>query len=165
MTCNFKNIFLSGFATLNLLAAAQPDERSKETLVTLTAPVEIQGVVLPAGRYLFKLVDDDSSHQTIQSFGGEQSEPLAVFPAVPADDEADDENDPDVESAPDLPSEIVVIPPDDEDDDYECAPQEDDDGTITLTATVDDTGVEATEVSVDDVNGATGEPALPAPRL
>jgi hypothetical protein len=165
MTCNFKNIFLSIFATLNFLAAAQPDEQSKETLVMLTAPVEIQGVVLPAGRYLFKLVDDDSSHQTIQIFNGEQSEPVAVFPAVSADDEEGDVDDPDVESAPDLPSEIVVIPPDDDDDDYECAPQEDDDGTITLTATVDDTGVEATEESADDVNGAPAQPTLPAPRL
>src|SRR6266403_1113858 len=92
MTYNFKTIFLSVFAGLSLLPAAQKDDRSKETSVTLTAPVEIQGVVLPAGRYALKLVDDDANRQTIQVFDEGHGEPLAIIPATAADDDGASES-------------------------------------------------------------------------
>src|SRR5260370_34955650 len=91
MTYDFKTIFLSLFAGLSLLPAAQKDDRNKETSVTLTASVEIQGVVLPAGRYFLKLVDDDANRQTIQVFDEDHGEPLAIIPATPADHEGPSE--------------------------------------------------------------------------
>jgi hypothetical protein len=106
MTRNFKIIVLGVFATLSLLAAAPQDERNKETFVTLTAPVEIEGVVLQAGSYLFKLVTED--------------------PQL----EADDVDDSVVESdeAEDSPGEVVVVPTPASDDDGDSAPQDDETG-------------------------------------
>ena len=129
MTRNFKIIFLSLFAALSLLPAAEKDDRNKETSVTLTASVEIQGVVLPAGRYFLKLVDDDANRQTIQVFDEDHGEPLAIIPATAADDEGasagaqseeDDMNDPDIpdiesDGALEFPFDFVVVPAHDED--------------------------------------------------
>ncbi len=170
MTPNFKTILLSVFAALSLLPAAQPDERNKETLVTLTASVEIQGVVLPAGKYLFKLVDDDANGQTIQVFNEDHRGPLAIIPAAPADDEGvseqsqseeDDMTGPDIapDGAPDFPFDFVVVPPPDEDEACESVPQDDDDGAPCLTATdADDTSADTSPDATAEEPVAPGSP-------
>jgi hypothetical protein len=84
---NISTIVLGVFATLSLLHAAPQDEQTTETFVTLTAPVEIEGVVLQAGSYLIKLGPEETQL------------------------EEDDLNDPVMESdeAEDVPSQVVVI--------------------------------------------------------
>jgi LPXTG-motif cell wall-anchored protein len=60
---------LVGFAFLLPTAAA--DEYNKRTTVTFSAPVEVPGVglhLLPAGTYLFKLMDSQSNRNIVQIF-------------------------------------------------------------------------------------------------
>jgi hypothetical protein len=57
------------YASPALTAAA--DEWNKRTMVTFSAPVEVPGVgaqVLPAGTYLFKLMDSPSDRNIVQIF-------------------------------------------------------------------------------------------------
>jgi hypothetical protein len=57
-----------------LTTAANADEWNEKTVVTFSGPVEIPGVhlagmgVLPAGTYVFKLLDSDSDRHIVQIF-------------------------------------------------------------------------------------------------
>jgi hypothetical protein len=138
MTHHLITVFLSVFVALSALTAAQPDQRDKEAQVTLTAPVEIRGVELPAGNYTFKFVDIGSDHQIVQIFAKGQNEPLTSFTAAPADDDSSEEDasadeDPAADSDiaadadPDSSLDVVVVPPpgDEEEDEPPCVPSPD----------------------------------------
>jgi hypothetical protein len=81
-------VVLLGFATLvassSVLPSARADEFNKKTVVTFSAPVEIPGKVLPAGSYVFKVVDDLSDRYIVQIFNQDESELLTSTLAIPA---------------------------------------------------------------------------------
>jgi hypothetical protein len=59
---------------------------NKKTMVTFTAPVEIPGIsaqVLPAGTYVFKLMDSPSDRHIVQIFNKDQSHLFANILAIP----------------------------------------------------------------------------------
>jgi hypothetical protein len=68
---------------------AQADDRDKKTTVTFSGPVEIPPVyitgmrILPAGTYVFKLVNSSSNRHIVQIFNKEQTKIYATVLAIP----------------------------------------------------------------------------------
>src|SRR5438132_4442884 len=65
-------------------ASAQP--QSKKTMVTFNAPVEVPGVdaqVLPAGTYMFKLLDSQSDRHIVQIFNKQGTHVYSTILAIP----------------------------------------------------------------------------------
>lgn len=60
------------------------DELNKKTVVTFNQPVEIPGgKVLPAGTYVFKLLDSASSRHIVQIFDKDEKQFYATLLAIP----------------------------------------------------------------------------------
>ena len=72
-----------------LAAPAQADEWNKKTLVTFANSVEIPGVhltgwgVLPAGTYVFRILDSQSDRHIVQIFNKDETVLYATILAVP----------------------------------------------------------------------------------
>jgi hypothetical protein len=72
-----------------LTSAARADEYNEKTVVTFSGPVEIPGVhikgwgVLPAGTYVFKLVDSQSDRHIVQIFSADEKTVYATILAIP----------------------------------------------------------------------------------
>ena len=68
---------------------AKADDHDKKTTVTFSGPVEIPPVyitgmrVLPAGTYVFKLVESSSNRHIVQIFNKEQTKIIATVLAIP----------------------------------------------------------------------------------
>lgn len=82
---------MCGLALMGLLLApnARSDEWNRKTVVTISAPVEIPGVhlrgwgVLPAGTYVFKILDSLSDRHIVQIFNKEETKIYATILAIP----------------------------------------------------------------------------------
>jgi hypothetical protein len=59
------------------------DEWNKKTALTFSQPVEIPGVVLPAGQYVFKLLDSNADRHIVQVFNSEEDKIFATILAIP----------------------------------------------------------------------------------
>src|SRR5260370_1448406 len=66
-----------------LAPAAHADEWSKLTYFTFSAPVEMPGVVLPAGTYKFELADPDSSRRVVRVSDKEGGKIHGIFLSIP----------------------------------------------------------------------------------
>ncbi|HLJ89940.1 MAG TPA: hypothetical protein VKZ53_24240 [Candidatus Angelobacter sp.] len=69
-----------------LLPSAAADEYNKSTTVTFSAPVEVPGVgvhLLPAGTYLFKLMDSPSDRNIVQIFSQDGMHVYTTILAIP----------------------------------------------------------------------------------
>lgn len=62
---------------------ANADEWDKKTVVTFNAPVEVPGKVLPAGTYVFKLLDSPSDRHIVQIYDADEKKLYATILAVP----------------------------------------------------------------------------------
>ena len=67
-----------------LLPAAKASEWDEMTEMSFSAPVEIPGTILPAGRYLFVLADDVSNRNIVQIFSPDRSYLYATLLTIPA---------------------------------------------------------------------------------
>lgn len=63
--------------------SAAADSRDKRTVLTFSEPVEIPGKVLPAGTYVFKLLDSTSSRNIVQIFNKDEDQLHATILALP----------------------------------------------------------------------------------
>jgi len=69
--------------------SAKADEWNRKTVVTFSQPVEIPGVhlkgwgVLPAGTYVFKILDSQSDRHIVQIFNKAQTKVYATILAIP----------------------------------------------------------------------------------
>jgi hypothetical protein len=63
--------------------SARADESNKQTFLTFSQPVEIPGQVLPAGTYMFKLLDARSDRHIVQIFNADGSKLIATVMAIP----------------------------------------------------------------------------------
>jgi hypothetical protein len=69
--------------------AVRADEHDKRTVITFNAPVEIPGVhlsgwgTLPAGTYVFKLLDSSSDRNIVQIFSKDEKTVYATILAIP----------------------------------------------------------------------------------
>jgi hypothetical protein len=59
------------------------DEYDKKTILTFSAPVEVPGRVLPAGTYVFKLLDSPADRHVVQIFNKDETKPIAEVLAIP----------------------------------------------------------------------------------
>ena len=68
---------------------ARADEWNQKTVITFSGPVEIPGVhltgwgVLPAGTYVFKLLDSQSDRHIVQIFDKDETKVIATILAIP----------------------------------------------------------------------------------
>jgi hypothetical protein len=70
-------------ATLLGVFPSLADEWNKKTIVTFNVPVELPGVALPAGTYVFKLMDSPSNRNIVQVFNADETRVLATILAIP----------------------------------------------------------------------------------
>jgi hypothetical protein len=74
----FVSAFVPGTAT------AQDNNRNQRTYFTFSAPVELPGKTLPAGTYLFRLVDSPSNRHIVQVLGKDEQDIVLTALAIPA---------------------------------------------------------------------------------
>jgi len=67
-----KAMLFIGLGALALLPGARASERDQKTVLTFSGPVEIPGQVLPAGTYVFKLLDSGSNRHIVQIFSKDE---------------------------------------------------------------------------------------------
>lgn len=65
------------------LPAARADQWNQATKVTFNAPVEVPGVVLPAGTYWFSLMPDDPDRNIVQVWNSNRTQVEATLLTVP----------------------------------------------------------------------------------
>src|SRR5437867_2764562 len=59
------------------------DEFNKMTYLTFSGPVQVPGVVLPAGNYMFKLADPESGRRVIQIWDKEGTHLYTTLLSIP----------------------------------------------------------------------------------
>jgi hypothetical protein len=72
--------------SLFVLPTASADDWNRKTVVTFSAPVEVPGVgaqVLPAGTYVFKIMDSLSDRHIVQIFSEDGSHVYTTILAIP----------------------------------------------------------------------------------
>ena len=80
----FRRILLAlSCALLFATIPASADEWNKKTVVTFNRPVELPGIVLPAGKYVFKLLDSPSDRHIVQVFNEDETKLLTTILAIP----------------------------------------------------------------------------------
>lgn len=88
----FKTAAIVGCAALIsvlLPPAAQADDWNRKTVITFSGPVEIPGVhlkgwgVLPAGTYVFKIMDSQANRHIVQIFSQDENTVYATILAIP----------------------------------------------------------------------------------
>jgi hypothetical protein len=77
--------FTAMMAVLALNVAAQDFNTNERTFLTFSAPVELPGVTLQAGTYLFKLADSQSNRHIVQVLSEDEKQIHATILAVPAE--------------------------------------------------------------------------------
>src|SRR4051812_40194069 len=70
MNIKLNALYLGGFLALTSFVAqpVKADEWNKRTEFQFSGPVQIPGKVLPAGKYVFQLVDSESDRDIVQVF-------------------------------------------------------------------------------------------------
>jgi hypothetical protein len=63
-------------------ASAQPEDR--RVFFTFNSPVELPGVALPPGRYMFRIADPDRAGRVVQVLSADGKKVFGTFFAVPA---------------------------------------------------------------------------------
>jgi hypothetical protein len=79
-------IFCVSVIALAILPKARADEWNRKTVVSFSAPVEVPGVgaqVLPAGTYVFKIVDSASDRHIVQIFNEAENHVYTTILAIP----------------------------------------------------------------------------------
>ena len=67
------------------VATAQGIVPDRSTIVTISAPVSVPGVVLPAGEYLFRLADSNTNRNVVQIYDKDRTKIFATLIAIPAE--------------------------------------------------------------------------------
>lgn len=70
-----------GLTLVVSVAQAQPED--KRTYFTFSGPIALPGVTLPAGRYIFRIVDTTTSRKVIQVMSDDGKKPFAMANTIP----------------------------------------------------------------------------------
>ena len=76
-------LLCAAILSMGLVPRASGSEFDKKTIVTFSAPVEIPGKVLPAGTYVFKLLDSAGNRNIVQIFDKDEKKLYATILAIP----------------------------------------------------------------------------------
>src|SRR5580692_12979340 len=83
------NVFCLALMGAAFTPGAKADEFNRKTVMTFSGPVEIPGVhlkgwgVLPAGTYVFKILDSQSDRHIVQIFNADETKVIATILAIP----------------------------------------------------------------------------------
>jgi hypothetical protein len=83
------SVFCLGLLGVVLAPGAKADEWDRKTVITFSSPVEIPGVhlagwgVLPAGTYVFRILDSQSDRHIVQIFNKDETTIYATILAIP----------------------------------------------------------------------------------
>jgi len=66
-----------------LMPRARADEWNKRTTLTVNEAIQVPGAVLPAGKYVVKLLASPSDRHIVQIFNAEENEVLTTILAIP----------------------------------------------------------------------------------
>ena len=69
--------------TLSIGGRAEAQPADYRTYFTFSAPVTLPGMTLPAGKYIFRLADPDSSRKVINIMSGDGKRSLAMLHTIP----------------------------------------------------------------------------------
>jgi hypothetical protein len=83
MSSKFTVFFTLAMLVLGLASAARAQPSDYRTYFTFSTPVTLPGVTLPAGRYLFRLADPDSSRKVISVLSEDGKTQLAMLHTIP----------------------------------------------------------------------------------
>jgi len=74
-------------AIVTMMAApdVRADQWNKKTILTFSGPVQVPGVTLPAGSYVFKLADLSGNRHVVQVFDKDEKKIFATLLAIPND--------------------------------------------------------------------------------
>ncbi len=72
-----------GLLYASLVPAVKADEFNEKTIMTFNRPIEIPGTVLPAGTYVFKLLDPAADQNVVQVLSKDEQKTYAIILAVP----------------------------------------------------------------------------------
>lgn len=81
---SFVMMLCLGVFALSVPLAARADGWDKETRMTFNKPVEVPGMVLGPGTYVFKLMDSPSDRDVVQIFNADESHLYENVLAIPA---------------------------------------------------------------------------------
>lgn len=76
-------LFCAVALTAWLAPGVHADEYTKQTFLTFSAPVQLPGIVLPAGTYQFKLADPESGRRVLQVWDKDGSKLLTTLLTIP----------------------------------------------------------------------------------
>jgi hypothetical protein len=76
-------LFLISLVFAALTMPAKADVSNKKTIVTFSAPVEVPGKALPAGTYVFKLLDNTGNRNIVQIFDKDEKQLYATILGIP----------------------------------------------------------------------------------
>ncbi len=82
---NFKTklMLFVGFAAMAIAPVVKADDWNQKTVFTFSGPVAIPGQVLPAGTYVFKLLNSSSNRHIVQVFNEDENHVFGTFLAIP----------------------------------------------------------------------------------
>jgi hypothetical protein len=86
-----KRFSLLGIAALALLglaglnSALNADEYDRKTVISISQPLEVPGVVLPPGTYVMRLFNSSTNRHIVQFMNERQNQQLALTFAIPAE--------------------------------------------------------------------------------
>jgi hypothetical protein len=73
------------FVALCSTATAMAQPADKRTIFTFSGPVTMPGLTLPAGKYVFRLANPESSARVVQVFSGDGKKAYGMFFSHPAE--------------------------------------------------------------------------------
>jgi len=79
----FRTMVGLGLGVTLCASAVQAQTEDKRTYFTFSAPIALPGATLPAGRYLFRIVDTTTSRKVIQVLSDDQKKPYAMMNTIP----------------------------------------------------------------------------------
>jgi hypothetical protein len=72
-----------GIAAGVVVFRAQADQWDKRTIITVDQPIQVRDTYLPAGQYVFKLLNSSSDRHIVQIFNRDQSHIIDTVLAIP----------------------------------------------------------------------------------
>ena len=78
-----KLILCFALAAMLIAPAVKADDWNQKTVFTFSGPVAIPGQILPAGTYVFKLLNSSSNRHIVQVFNQDENHVYGTFLAIP----------------------------------------------------------------------------------